>query len=878
VKRVKKNKDIVLEYLQRDYNSEHDHKYSTQELSEKIGISRSNISTLLNELVAEKKVKKSPGRPVLYSLVSSREKVKDSFSTLIGSNGSLANNIKLAKAAAMYPETGLPMIIIGQRCSGLSAFAEATIDYVQSSINPSRKVYSFNCKYFNENPEIITHRLFEDDGDGISLMQKAKNGILVINHANLLPKTANHWFIHELEHSGFARRNTMLICLFNANDSNVQNSFCQHFAIQIHNPSLQQRPLSERNEFIRQFFLNEAKIIGRKIEISGEIYRSLLLYPCEGNIKQLKNDIKVACANAYVRQFDAKSDVLYVYMQDFSANIRKGLLRYRANKNEVDRFVNGENNFVFSKDGVPAQKSDSQDESSTYSIYQYIDDKAHSLKRNDMNEEEIHAIISNNIVGDIQNYNEKRLNEMDHSTIEKLVDKHIVQLVEDFLNTATERLRRVYSSSTLFGLCLHISALAKHSERKQVLSDQKISEIITNNKKEYELSAAFSDRLEKQLKIKIPPFETALITVYLLQDEVKDEDIFHPVILVCMHGQSTALSIANTVNYLMGETDVYSYDLNLEKDMNTAYQELEKTMVSIDRGYGILLIYDMGSIKTMAEAIAAEKEINLKCIEMPATLIVLDFARKLKNAKKIDDVYNDLIYDFKKSFYLLEESYERYNRKNAIITLCMSGQGGAVIIKNYLEKNLDLEGCDIIPLAISDHKQLLKKINELKKEKNIICVVSNYDPKLVGIRYIPLNTVLNTDQQKLEFLLKIDDENNHTEEINYEIIYANLKENLPNFDLNAIQRMMPKVIRSINRKYPLSTDQVVGLIMHITCAAARIKNNTGSVVNDHKNKIIMNNKRLYNDLHDALAGIEKAYGIKFNEDEMAYIISIIKQI
>ena len=42
----------------------------------------------------------------------------------------------------------------------------------------------------------------------------------------------------------------------------------------------------------------------------------MLLYRCENNVKQLKSDIKIGCANAYVREFNEDTDELYIYMND----------------------------------------------------------------------------------------------------------------------------------------------------------------------------------------------------------------------------------------------------------------------------------------------------------------------------------------------------------------------------------------------------------------------------------------------------------------------------------------------------------------------------------------------------------------------------------
>jgi transcriptional regulatory protein LevR len=48
--------------------------------------------------------------------------------------------------------------------------------------------------------------------------------------------------------------------------------------------------------------------------------------------------------------------------------------------------------------------------------------------------------------------------------------------------------------------------------------------------------------------------------------------------------------------------------------------------------------------------------------------------------------------------------------------------------------------------------------------------------------------------------------------------------------------------------------------------------------NTNRDAILSRNKRLYNDLRDILKPLENAFDIQFSNDELSYMISIIKQI
>ena len=67
-------------------------------------------------------------------------------------------------------------------------------------------------------------------------------------------------------------------------------------------PKITERPIAERMEMIKLLFSTEASRVGRVLVVKEELMRCLLLYECPENFQQLKRDIKIGCANAYVRE------------------------------------------------------------------------------------------------------------------------------------------------------------------------------------------------------------------------------------------------------------------------------------------------------------------------------------------------------------------------------------------------------------------------------------------------------------------------------------------------------------------------------------------------------------------------------------------------
>ena len=342
-----------------------------------------------------------------------------------------------------------------------------------------------------------------------------------------------------------------------------------------------------------------------------------------------------------------------------------------------------------------------------------------------------------------------------------------------------------------------------------------------------------------------------------------------------MHG-TVASSIVNVIHSLIKTDNAYAFDLLLDKDMSESYEQLKQYCQKIDKGEGILLIYDMGSIKKMVDSIIIETGIHIKTIELPSTLIALDCVFKLGETSNLDEAYNSII----STTYLNGRTQNSYHRdatpEKVIVTLCMTGKGTAMQMKHYIEENVMLdENMSVIAMAVSDRKLLMENINHILETSTIHCVIGTYDPKLYGLPFISIASLFDTSPEKLPMLLSL--EHKETDAVDFDKMYEYLDEQLENVNMSKLKRhLRPAVIKIKRLVNDHSLDLEVGLFVHIACSIGRMVNHEPMPINVKKNLILNNNKRLYHEIKDILAPIEKAMEITFSDDEIAIIIEIIK--
>lgn len=68
------------------------------------------------------------------------------------------------------------------------------------------------------------------------------------------------------------------------------------------------------------------------------------------------------------------------------------------------------------------------------------------------------------------------------------------------------------------------------------------------------------------------------------------------------------------------------------------------------------------------------------------------------------------------------------------------------------------------------------------------------------------------------------------------------------------------------------------VVLSVACAIYRMQQGDEMPQNLNRAKIIKRHKRFYNDLKDFLKPLEEKFQITFGDDELAHIISVVKQI
>ncbi|MDV4150852.1 sigma 54-interacting transcriptional regulator [Clostridium sp. AL.422] len=909
-----KLEDKIYNFIEAEYEKRNnDFKgITTNYIADTLNVMRPNVSAILNKLHKEGKIIKIIGRPVLYSIPEINEKSiegimgKSTFRNLIGSEETLKKSIQQAKAAILYPPKGLHTLLLGPTGVGKTMFAEVMHRFaIENNVLDIKAPFiEFNCADYSNNPQMLLSQLFGykkgaytgAENSYVGIVEKADGGILFLDEIHRLPPEGQELLFYLIDKGQFSpmgdagvkkQVDILIICATTEEkDSALLQTFSRRIPMTINIPSLRERTIKEKFEFISDFFKEEASRVHKELVVKDEVLKSLVSYNCPGNVGQLKSDIKLICANAFIDSLSRNSKKIEVEIIHLPEHVKKGMLYQKEYKKELEDLISFK--FIsFTNKGV-GNNGKKVEEFCEENFYERIEKRLNELNKDHYNEEDIKLIMKYEIEKNFRSYIDRFQN--NNIEISKVVSKKVINLVEILLRDASENLKKAFSTKIFYGLCLHIEATIDRLRSGKIIINHNISDIITKYPEEYKICNNFSLELEKNLGVKIPKDEIAYMTMFLSADKIEEEGRGkEPVIIIAMHGRSTATSMAEVVNRLLSIDTVLAYDMSLDKSSQVCYEELKTLIVDKNNGSGVILLVDMGSLSMFGELISNETGIKIRTIELVTTVVALEIARRAETERNIDTICDYVNKNMAMSLNYGSKLFNKNvsNKENVIVTVCITGEGSAMRIKALIEDNIDLDNknIEIIPIAISEREEMNKRISKILKSKRIVAIVGSIDPGIHSIPFISLtDLVMFNRYDKIRNIIKSIDNIRNKVLKDYEYvqnqIFDEIRGDLEILDIETYKKsfniFLENVVQRMNIEFDL--DMFIALTFHMTCAINSIIKNNKRKSCKRKIDFKIKYQSEMDIIKESLRGIEKLYSIDIDEDEICFILMIIKRI
>lgn len=861
----------------------------TKSLSEIANMSRANLSHELNELCKDGKLIKSTGRPVLYFLASSKKSNNDSQLDLLSKNNiSLKPAIEQAKASILYPPKGMNCLILGETGVGKSMFASLMHNYaIEMNVKSEDSPFiTFNCADYSNNPQLLTSQLFgvkkgaytgaESDKEG--LIEQANGGILFLDEVHRLPPEGQEALFIFLDTGNFrrigdsqTRSSDVLIISATTEDpgSALLNTFRRRIPIIINIPSLKDRTLEERLFLIKSFFKHESIRLNKELYVSLNTLRALLSYECTNNIGQLKSDVQMLCAKAYSEFLTNVRIDVRINSSTLPSYIKEGLYKEKEHRVLWNNLMSEEIEFFrFNGNNTDNDELFSSNENT---IYDFIENKLEKLKSLDISDIDIENILEKDIAKHFQNNFSMISKDFNKKNLLTIISPDVLECYDDIVSYISENLSLTFDNNLYTAFALHVNTLIERVHSRKMINNPNLDKIRNLYPVEFSIALEVKKMLEDFLHRPIPIDEAGYITLFLIPDVTIKNNIPDKVkIILIAHGESTATSMCNVVNTLLGEN--YAIPINAPIDIppSKVLEHLKLIINENPSDSGYLLLVDMGSLLTFADTIRDELGVKLKIISLASTLHVLEATRKALLGLSLNEIYNDVI--MINSYLQLHKNLNNHSvpsNKRLIITACLTGEGGSAAIKDFLTVNLQYpkDLIDIICLNCLDKNDFIEMVHNYEYYNEVLFLVSSFPVDSLGVKQFSMSdTISGKSLNEMQNL------------INTKIALSNipmiLNENIPNISGTELTDDINLFLSELQTKLSihLTSEKLVGITLHLSFLIGRLRNNEKTVVYPNKENYIKENFSLYNIIKESIIFIRNKYNIEFTDNDICYLI------
>lgn len=911
-------KNDLYNYLKKiteNFNKDNAKLFSANSIAKKINLSRSTVSSYLNKEVKQGNIIKIKEYPVIFldkevfsriyfktsvneyesleELFNEGKKIKnrDPLDNVIGARQSLKEQIEQIKTAVLYPENGLPIMLLGPSGSGKTYLAKCIYDYCmqENLIHENAPFISLNCAQYYHNPELLSSLLFGytkgaftgADKDKKGLLEDADGGILFLDEVHRLANEGQEKLFTFMDSSEYSpigdnsikkKAKTRLIF---ATTESIQSSFLPTFIrrlpVIVNIPGFSERTQQEKLDLIDSFFLKESEILKRSIKVSKQVISFLLSSNYDGNVGKIKNIVKYSCGKSYARMKDA--EIIKVRITDLPIECEKHI-KENINHQFLNRYQDRSYDYRYPE---LLNISSREQKNITAVYFQFI---------KEFKQVECGDITPDYYIKKMMNNVNLLLDELIFNT-EFDQDQSLFSILSFNIRFAFKYMEETYGFKQDGNKILSIASLLYFKEEHEILINHpdwssirpKLLAFINSYMKNASyLAKVILSNLSKQLDYQFLDEDLIFISFYLNGTNMQNmKGEINSIVLA--HGYSTASSMANVANRLLKKNLFQAIDMPI----NTTIDDIESKIIDFIDNHiienGLILLVDMGSLSNLSTRLKDKIKCPILIIDYVSTPLVLEIGSLLLQGKNINEINEEILKNVKINKQLV---YPIGKKKKAILTCCYTGMGSAIQIQEILQKSLNH---DNTPFAIIPYDYKKLKQNKLKELPfqiyDVLAIIGTSDPKIDGVNYIGLDQLINGEEiQKLIDILKYNfqfDEQQLKKELVFNFSIKRIVENLTILDPNKILRLVEKATGRIeeNLNIKLSNNKRFLLYVHSCCMVERILRKENVDDQNDISQFLEREKRKVEMVRYCFSEIEKECTIKISDQEIRLICDII---
>ena len=395
---------------------------------------------------------------------------------------------------------------------------------------------------------------------------------------------------------------------------------------------------------------------------------------------------------------------------------------------------------------------------------------------------------------------------------------------------------------------------------------------------EYMITEEIDSLMQNSLELPMPSILKVIVSLifYRYNGELRKRNIYG--VIIC-HGYSTASSIANAVNSLIGSYVFDAIDMPVSTSVEDIKNMLKDRLLRINRFADAVILVDMGSLEDIAPEVVKESSRNIAIMNNVSTKMALNIGYRIKNGVSISDIFENC-----ESDYQIEHTVI-YGKETDMILFVSEGglqtaQRMADLFRDSLPEDIPVQ------LMIAPYDKIRNgDLSDIQENRNLLFITGTEDPHLEEVTFIPLEDIITTGNldivaHKLSGYL---DENGMKE------LGINIRRNFTLINVvNYLTILNPKplldyvtaAVDSLQQKMniELQGKRLIGIYIHVCVLIERLVTKSGVIRDDATNqKFAKEHPDFIQDVKACFKPVLDHYSIEIPDAEMMYLHSYISE-
>ncbi|MGH2482472.1 MAG: sigma 54-interacting transcriptional regulator, partial [Ktedonobacteraceae bacterium] len=346
----------------------------------------------------------------------------------------------------------------------------------------------------------------------------ANRCILFLDEVHRLPPEGQEMLFYLMDRERFRRlgevreRTASLLLLAATTEepaTTLLPTFRRRIPMTITLPGLHERTPMERYTLLRAFFTTECSSIGANIQVDSQVLHALLFYECPGNIGQLRTDVQLTCARAYLEYRTNNLPELQIHLGMLPDHVRRGQLRTAELQRAFEAVLPLlEATHIFTPGGLSLEHNSE----SVQDLYEMIGQDLHHLRSSGLPENEINRLLRLDIHHYFQRFASEVTAERPGASTE-LVDEQIATVCTQIARYVEERLARSLPDKFSLVLAMHLTSTLEHLKQQRPLPQLAFQSLRQAYPIEYEVARETLLQFRSALGVTLPESEIDVLTI-----------------------------------------------------------------------------------------------------------------------------------------------------------------------------------------------------------------------------------------------------------------------------------------------------------------------------------------------------------------------------